>query len=45
VRAFALEVEAEWAGRIGAKRIDELRATLDLLRTGVFLAEPEERAG
>ena len=36
---FALEAEAEWAERIGAPRIEELRATLELLRSTVFLAE------
>jgi len=41
VRAFALSVEADWAARVGAQRIDELRATLELLRTKVFLAEDE----
>lgn len=39
VRAFALSVEEDWAERIGAQRIEELRATLELLRTKVFLAE------
>jgi DNA-binding MarR family transcriptional regulator len=39
VRAFALSVEQDWAERIGAQRIEELRATLELLRTKVFLAE------
>jgi hypothetical protein len=39
VRAFALSVEADWSERIGAQRIEELRATLELLRTRVFLAE------
>jgi hypothetical protein len=32
-------VEEDWAERIGAQRIEELRATLELLRTKVFLAE------
>jgi len=39
VRGFALSVEEDWAERIGAQRIQELRATLELLRTKVFLAE------
>jgi DNA-binding MarR family transcriptional regulator len=39
VRAFARDIEAEWAERIGAQRVAELRATLDLLRTTVFSAE------
>jgi len=39
VRAFALRIEAEWAERIGAQRVEELRTTLELLRTRVFLAE------
>ncbi|HKR36627.1 MAG TPA: MarR family winged helix-turn-helix transcriptional regulator [Steroidobacteraceae bacterium] len=41
VRAFALSVEADWSERIGAQRVEELRATLDLLRTRVFLVEEE----
>jgi len=41
VRAFALRVEADWAERIGAQRVEELRAALELLRTKVFLAEDE----
>ncbi len=36
-RAFSLSVEAEWAERIGSKRVEELCATLDLLRSKVFL--------
>ncbi len=39
VRAFARGIEAEWAERIGAQRVEELRATLQLLRTKVFLAD------
>jgi DNA-binding MarR family transcriptional regulator len=39
VRAFAMRVEADWAERIGAQRVEELRTTLELLRTKVFLAE------
>ena len=41
VRGFALSIEADWAKHVGAQRIEELRATLDLLRTNVFLAEEE----
>jgi DNA-binding MarR family transcriptional regulator len=39
VRAFARSIEAEWAEQIGAQRVEELRATLQLLRTKVFLAD------
>jgi DNA-binding MarR family transcriptional regulator len=39
VRAFALRLEADWAERIGVQRVEELRTTLELLRTKVFLAE------
>ena len=39
VRGVALKIEADWAERIGAQRIAELRAALELLRTKVFLAE------
>jgi hypothetical protein len=36
-----LRVEADWAHRIGAQRVEALRETLELLRTKVFLAEEE----
>ena len=39
VRAFARSIEAEWAERIGEQRVDELRATLELLRAKVFFAD------
>ena len=39
VRAFATSVEAEWAKRIGLERVEQLRSTLELLRTTVFLAD------
>ena len=39
VRAFARSIEAEWAERIGGQRVDELRATLELLRAKVFFAD------
>jgi DNA-binding MarR family transcriptional regulator len=39
VRAFARSIETEWAEQIGAQRVEELRATLLLLRTKVFLAD------
>ena len=39
VRAFARSIESEWAEQIGAQRVEELRATLLLLRTKVFLAD------
>lgn len=38
VRQFGRELEADLARRVGAKRVDELRATLELLRTS-FLGE------
>lgn len=38
-RAFARSVEADWAKRIGARRVADLRATLEILRTEVFLPE------
>jgi len=49
VRAFALGMEAEWAESIGARRVEELRATLILLRSKMFLADgepagPDERS-
>jgi len=34
VRAFSLSVEAEWAGRVGARRVKDLRETLALLVAG-----------
>jgi DNA-binding MarR family transcriptional regulator len=39
IRQFARDVEADWARRVGARRIEDLRTTLDLLRTS-FLTEP-----
>jgi DNA-binding MarR family transcriptional regulator len=39
VRAFARNIETEWAVEIGAQRVEELRVTLQLLRTKVFLAD------
>ena len=41
VRNFARSVEAELAKQAGAQRIEELRATLDLLRTAVIV--PRQR--
>jgi DNA-binding MarR family transcriptional regulator len=32
IRGFAEELEADWAKRIGAARVEELRTALDLLR-------------
>jgi DNA-binding MarR family transcriptional regulator len=32
VRALVRAVEAEWAERIGARRVEELKAALELLR-------------
>jgi DNA-binding MarR family transcriptional regulator len=39
VRKFARSVEAEWAAHVGVQRIEDLRTTLALLRSTVFLAE------
>jgi DNA-binding MarR family transcriptional regulator len=33
VRAFSREIEAEWAERIGRQRVEDLRSTLELLRS------------
>ncbi len=38
-RGFADEIEQDWAARVGARRLEELRATLDLLRRS-WLEEP-----
>lgn len=38
VRAFVRTIEAQWSDQVGAHRIEELRVTLELLRTRVFLA-------
>lgn len=43
VRAFARSVEAEWAAQVGAQRLEELHATLELLRTRVFPPNEAER--
>jgi DNA-binding MarR family transcriptional regulator len=32
VRASSREIEADWSARVGARRIEDLRATLELLR-------------
>jgi DNA-binding MarR family transcriptional regulator len=39
VRAFSRSIEAEWGERIGVERIAELRATLEMLRTQVLMAD------
>ena len=39
IRTLARDVEAEWADRIGAQRIAQLKETLELLRTEVFAAD------
>src|SRR5512141_1968613 len=39
VRAFSRSVEADWAERISAQRVDELRSILEELRNKVFLAD------
>ena len=36
VRAFARNLESEWAKRLGAKRVEELRDTLQLLRAALL---------
>jgi DNA-binding MarR family transcriptional regulator len=38
-RAFARSLEAAWAEQIGAQRLEELRTTLELLRTAVLAAD------
>jgi DNA-binding MarR family transcriptional regulator len=35
IRAFAREVEDDWARRVGARRLDDLRSTLELLRASL----------
>src|SRR5690242_13915547 len=35
IRAFAREVEEDWAKRVGARRVEDLRSTLELLRTSL----------
>ena len=35
IRAFAREVEEDWAQRVGARRLDDLRSTLELLRASL----------
>jgi len=41
VRAFARQIEAEWAAQVGVQRMAELRTTLELVRTKVLLAADE----
>jgi DNA-binding MarR family transcriptional regulator len=36
VRAFSRQIEAEWAATVGAQRIADLCATLELVRTKVL---------
>jgi DNA-binding MarR family transcriptional regulator len=43
VRAFARSVETEWAEQVGAQRLEELQATLELLRERVFPADEDGR--
>ncbi len=38
-RAFAREVESEWSRHVGTSRMNDLCATLELLRNEVFLTE------
>lgn len=42
-RAFARSIEKEWAARVGEQRIEELCATLELLRKSVFLGDEATR--
>ncbi|HVS78049.1 MAG TPA: MarR family transcriptional regulator, partial [Steroidobacteraceae bacterium] len=37
-REFSRSVEAEWGRKIGTRRMEQLRATLELLRSEVFHA-------
>lgn len=39
VRAFVRGVEADWAERIGVRRMEELRAALELLRASLLAEE------
>jgi DNA-binding MarR family transcriptional regulator len=39
VRAFSRAIEADLANRIGAQRVEDLRTTLQLLHTKVFVAD------
>src|SRR5262249_24550754 len=39
IRAFVRGVEADWAERIGARRFEELRTALELLRRSLLAGE------
>jgi DNA-binding MarR family transcriptional regulator len=39
IRAFVRGVEADWAERIGARRVEELRTALELLRRSLFASD------
>ena len=39
VRTFVHGVEADWAERVGARRMEELRAALELLRASLLASE------
>ena len=39
VRAQSRRVEVDWAGRVGAHRVDDLRETLEVLRTSLLASE------
>lgn len=39
IRALSREMEAEWAALVGAKRIEELKDTLELLRASFLTAD------
>lgn len=41
VRAFARQIEAEWAAQVGAQRVEQVREALNVLLTRVLAQEAE----